>query len=244
MRPEKLARELQRALTPVAVVVCLQDWGRAHYGLDVLGAWQLPPFLKGCVEFYRPGETFWIHPNLPADFWPEYKKQAAANGLSFLTVRARSSSVPFSIVEAERDERPPQPGDWIFGFLHRYGIRDGLYCAKRRWSVLYVSSKVLAISPANRARLSGAADLAVGRIETMIKHRRRISKKVVDLLTPREREVLQHRAFISSNTEIAEKLGISVVMVDTHLASVRRKLKVDDTGHALLEAVRLGLIEY
>jgi DNA-binding CsgD family transcriptional regulator len=63
-------------------------------------------------------------------------------------------------------------------------------------------------------------------------------------LTARELEVLQQRAFLGSNAAIAKALDISIRTVDVHLRSVRKKLKVEDTAIALLEAYRRGLIEY
>jgi len=47
-----------------------------------------------------------------------------------------------------------------------------------------------------------------------------------------------------SNAAIAKALDISIQTVDVHLRSVRKKLKVDDTAVALLEAYKRGLIEY
>jgi DNA-binding NarL/FixJ family response regulator len=74
--------------------------------------------------------------------------------------------------------------------------------------------------------------------------RRRNAKTAEADLTPRELDVLQHRALRSSNAAVAKELEISVDTVEVHLRSIRKKLKVDDTAIALLEAYKRGLIEY
>jgi DNA-binding CsgD family transcriptional regulator len=63
-------------------------------------------------------------------------------------------------------------------------------------------------------------------------------------LTPRELDVLQQRALRSTNAAVAKELDITVDTVEVHLRSIRKKLRVDDTGIALLEAYKRGLIEY
>ena len=63
-------------------------------------------------------------------------------------------------------------------------------------------------------------------------------------LTARELEVLQQRAFLGCNAAISKALGISIQTVDVHLRNVRKKLKVEDTAIALLEAYKRGLIGY
>ena len=57
-------------------------------------------------------------------------------------------------------------------------------------------------------------------------------------------EVLQQRALLGSNAAIAKALDISIQTIDVHLRSVRKKVKVEDTAIALLEAYKRGLIEY
>ena len=77
------------------------------------------------------------------------------------------------------------------------------------------------------------------------RRKRRRGKKVGTFdMTARELEVLQQRALVGSNAAIAKALDISIQTVDVHLRRVRKKLKVEDTAIALLEAYRRGLIEY
>lgn len=61
-------------------------------------------------------------------------------------------------------------------------------------------------------------------------------------LTPRERQVLQLAADGKSNAEIAELLGVSRRTIETHRASLRAKLNIQDTRDLLKYALRAGLI--
>jgi len=98
-----------------------------------------------------------------------------------------------------------------------------------------------------RAFLAAAAQAAIGRIEDIVNSRRKQRRpKKVDTfnMTARELEVLQQRALLGSNAAIAKALNISVLTVDVHLRSARKKMKVEHTAIALLEAYKRGLIEY
>ncbi|MCA9972924.1 MAG: response regulator transcription factor [Anaerolineales bacterium] len=65
---------------------------------------------------------------------------------------------------------------------------------------------------------------------------------VADLLTPREREVLQLVAEGHTNNSIAEALSISVKTVEKHRANVMAKLEVNDVASLVREAIKHGLI--
>jgi RNA polymerase sigma factor (sigma-70 family) len=60
-------------------------------------------------------------------------------------------------------------------------------------------------------------------------------------LTPREEETLKLLATGDSNREIGRRLGISEQTVKNHVASIFRKLQVNDRTKAALLAVKLGL---
>ena len=47
-----------------------------------------------------------------------------------------------------------------------------------------------------------------------------------------------------AHAAISKSLDISIQTVDVHLRNARKKLKVEDTAIALLEAYKRGLIEY
>lgn len=63
-----------------------------------------------------------------------------------------------------------------------------------------------------------------------------------DLLTPREREILQLVAEGKSNKEVANLLNLSVYTVETHRANLMQKLHLKSIPELTLYAVRKGII--
>jgi two-component system, NarL family, response regulator NreC len=63
-----------------------------------------------------------------------------------------------------------------------------------------------------------------------------------DLLTPREREILQLVAEGKSNKEIAAILNLSVYTIETHRSNIMEKLKLKSLPELILYAVRKGII--
>jgi DNA-binding NarL/FixJ family response regulator len=68
------------------------------------------------------------------------------------------------------------------------------------------------------------------------------AERSADLLTPREREVLQLVSEGHTNSSVAETLGISVKTVEKHRANIMSKLKVNDLASLIREGVKQGLI--
>jgi two-component system response regulator NreC len=64
-----------------------------------------------------------------------------------------------------------------------------------------------------------------------------------ELLTAREREVLQMAAEGNSNKEIAALLSISVLTVETHRKKIIEKLGLHGTADLILYAVRKGMVQ-
>ncbi len=62
-------------------------------------------------------------------------------------------------------------------------------------------------------------------------------------LTPREQEVLRLMAHTATNREIAERLHVSEETVRTHVKHILRKLDQPTRTQAILEALRLGLLQ-
>lgn len=62
-----------------------------------------------------------------------------------------------------------------------------------------------------------------------------------DLLTARERELLQLIAELRATKEIAQLLGLSTHTVDTHRANLMHKLNIHSIPEAILYAARKGL---
>lgn len=63
-----------------------------------------------------------------------------------------------------------------------------------------------------------------------------------DLLTPREREILQMIAEGKSNKEMANQLQLSLYTVETHRANLMEKLNLHTVPELILYAVRKGVI--
>jgi RNA polymerase sigma factor (sigma-70 family) len=63
-----------------------------------------------------------------------------------------------------------------------------------------------------------------------------------DLLTPREREILQMVAEGKTNKEIANQLNLSLYTVETHRGNILQKLNLHSVPELILYAVRKGVI--
>ena len=63
-----------------------------------------------------------------------------------------------------------------------------------------------------------------------------------DTLTAREREVLQLAAEVSTNAEIATRLGISIHTAETYRANLMRKLNLHSQADLLRYALRRGIL--
>ena len=63
-----------------------------------------------------------------------------------------------------------------------------------------------------------------------------------DLLTDREREILQLVAEGKTNKEVATMLNLSLYTVDTHRTHILQKLNLHSVPELILYAVRKGII--
>jgi two-component system response regulator NreC len=63
-----------------------------------------------------------------------------------------------------------------------------------------------------------------------------------DLLTPREREILQLLAECKSNKDIAQALNLSPYTIETHRRNLQEKLNLHSFAELILYAVRKGVI--
>ena len=69
------------------------------------------------------------------------------------------------------------------------------------------------------------------------------AEDVYDLLTPREREILQLVAEGKSNKDVANLLNLSVYTVETHRSNIMQKLNLKGIPELILFAVRKGIIQ-
>jgi DNA-binding NarL/FixJ family response regulator len=86
---------------------------------------------------------------------------------------------------------------------------------------------------------SRVADLV---LETAARNKNRPDLAVRDVLTSREREVVQLLAEGKSTREVAETLGLSVKTAETHRSNIMRKLDLHSVSELVLYAVRNNLV--
>ena len=63
-----------------------------------------------------------------------------------------------------------------------------------------------------------------------------------DYLTVREQEVMQLMSDGKTNKQIADELGLTEGTVKTHVTNILEKLKVTSRSHAIVEALRRGIV--
>jgi DNA-binding NarL/FixJ family response regulator len=78
--------------------------------------------------------------------------------------------------------------------------------------------------------------------EYVVEARRRGVEDSYDLLSVREKEILQLLASGKSNRDIADLLHISISTVETHRNNIFQKLHLHNLAELILYAVRKGLI--
>jgi len=76
----------------------------------------------------------------------------------------------------------------------------------------------------------------------MRKLQRSGAEDAYDLLTPREREILQLVVEGKSNKDVANMLNLSVYTVETHRSNIMEKLNLKGVPELILYAVRKGII--
>lgn len=94
-----------------------------------------------------------------------------------------------------------------------------------------------------RAIARGEGYISPAVSEAVLSDYRRHVTNPIDLLTSREREVLQLIAEGKTNKEIANDLNLSVYTVDAHRGRIMEKLNLHSTGELVRFAVRNGLID-
>ncbi|MBQ7287113.1 MAG: response regulator transcription factor [Candidatus Gastranaerophilales bacterium] len=99
------------------------------------------------------------------------------------------------------------------------------------------------ILPNLLARVEAVLRRSKWQAESQNKSQKTLNKDVnIDLLTPKEKEVLALVAKGASNQEIADKLFVRDVTVKTHLNSIFKKLNVTNRTQAVLLAMEIDLI--
>jgi two-component system, NarL family, response regulator NreC len=94
-----------------------------------------------------------------------------------------------------------------------------------------------------RAVARGEGYLSPGVSDAVLSDYRKHVTDPIDLLSTREREVLQMIAEGRTNKEIATSLNLSVYTVEAHRGRIMEKLNLHSTGELVRFAVRNGLID-
>ena len=94
-----------------------------------------------------------------------------------------------------------------------------------------------------RAVAKGEGYLSPAVSDAVLSDYRRHVTAPLDLLTTREREVLQMIALGKTNKDIATELKLSVYTVDAHRGRIMEKLNLHSAGELVRFAVRNGLID-
>jgi DNA-binding NarL/FixJ family response regulator len=88
----------------------------------------------------------------------------------------------------------------------------------------------------------GDAYLSPSVADSVLTDYRRHVTNPLDLLSAREREVLQLISEGRTNTDIAQRLSLSVHTVDSHRSRLMEKLNLNSTGELVRFAIRHGLV--
>ena len=95
-----------------------------------------------------------------------------------------------------------------------------------------------------RAAAAGETGLSPALASSMLSVAQAQQPKAQDeLLSPRQVEILQGIADGSSTKQVARDLGITQKTVHNHLNAIYRRLDTQSLTHAVLSAVRLGIID-
>jgi DNA-binding NarL/FixJ family response regulator len=99
------------------------------------------------------------------------------------------------------------------------------------------------ILPNLLARIEAVLRRSKWQSETASNQNKKLNKDVnINLLTPKEKEVLSLLAKGANNQEIAKQLFVQDVTIKTHLNSIFKKLKVSNRTQAVLLAMEINLI--
>ena len=115
--------------------------------------------------------------------------------------------------------------------------------------VLHKSTPIRDIVDAVRKLKAGEALLSPGEVVEMLRlvSRERqeelAARRAMEMLTPREKEVLQALAEGLESREIAEKLSVTVETERTHMVNILHKLGVHSRLQALVFAARYGVVQ-
>ena len=126
--------------------------------------------------------------------------------------------------------------------MHRDGVyvREMLRAGARGYLLKDADDE--ALIDAVQAVARGDAYISPSVADTVLTDYRRHVTNPLDLLSAREREVLQLISEGRTNKDIAQLLGLSIHTVDSHRSRLMEKLNLNSTGELVRFAIRNGLI--
>lgn len=126
--------------------------------------------------------------------------------------------------------------------MHKDGVyvREALRAGARGY--VLKDSDDDALIAAIRAVYRGEAYLSPAISDAVLTDYRKHVSNPIDLLTAREREVLNMIADGKTNKEIANVLGLSVYTIEAHRGKIMEKLNLHNTGDIVRFAARNGLL--
>jgi LuxR family quorum sensing-dependent transcriptional regulator len=228
--------------SPDYVLNALHDATHETSGLNVLGALLLP-LRWGDIDAIEVGKTVFLHKSAPKGWWEEQLELTKINPGAG-TMLGRLAIAPYTMSETMQRFEPLGVDRWPFELALKYGMRDRLTCPiGGRWIVVYWSRHSLTqrLPSETRALLLLAATFAAIRLQKLVvPNPNRLGKGAT--LTPRELAVLRLLSNGKRIRESAQLLGLGAETVRSHLKKAQAKLGVNDSAHAVAQAMRLHLI--
>lgn len=103
---------------------------------------------------------------------------------------------------------------------------------------------VAAVEALQRHKTFFTSKVAEMVLESFLKAKPRVADEVErEVLTPREREIVQLLAEGKSTKEVAVALGLSVKTAETHRSNIMRKLNLHSISELVLYAVRNNIVQ-
>jgi DNA-binding NarL/FixJ family response regulator len=148
-------------------------------------------------------------------------------------------------VEATREIKAkcPRTEVLIFTLYEGPAVVQGVLSAGARGYILKADANnhlIAAVQALGRHEAYISGKISANLLDILLTHGR---TKQRDLLTPRERAVVQLIAEGSTNKEACTKLGVSLKTIETHRASAMRKLGIRTTADLVRYAVRSHMID-
>jgi DNA-binding NarL/FixJ family response regulator len=148
-------------------------------------------------------------------------------------------------VEATREirSRLPRTEVLIFTMHDSQDVIEDILSAGARGYLLKSDANdhlIAAVQALGRHEAYISGKLAAGLLDTLLDRRRRGKREV---LTPRERSVVQLIAEGNTNKVICSKLGVSLKTIETHRAAAMRKLGLHTTADLVRYAVKNRIVE-